>query len=83
MTDAVERLRQGCPPAFAGASLVTEDMVKGAEEIERLRSLLAYALTKLEDVWDEGPDGEGWQSTELTSWLEDCRAALSRNQNGG
>lgn len=80
MMDIVERIRNRTHDAPMAIEFLLDD---AAEEIERLRGLLTYAVAKLEDVWDDGPPGEGWQSSELSAWVNKCRAALSPNQNGG
>lgn len=36
-------------------------------EVSRLKGLLAEAYEHLQSVWDAGPEGEGWQSDELSS----------------
>jgi hypothetical protein len=40
--------------------------------VEALKSLIPYA----EDHWDEGPEGEGWQSLALKKKVEDAYKAL-------
>jgi hypothetical protein len=65
-------------PDWTGPLTTPTLLNEAADEIQLLQGLLAFAARKLEDVQDEGPEGEGWQSSELISWLNECRSAVDK-----
>lgn len=55
----------GTPADNAFIAHARTDVPALVEEIRRLRALCGRAADKLDEYWDDGPAGEGWQSKEL------------------
>ena len=56
--------------------------ISDRDEILVPRELIRAAADRLNSVWDEGPEGEGWQSAELVSLCEKlCVLAGSAPKN--
>lgn len=53
-------------------------MTDNLVEIKRLHDLLANALSYLENLRDEGPDDEGWQSQQLQELENSIRRTLGK-----
>jgi len=64
--DAAAAFFNGSDKTIAGAQLLLA-------EVRRLRALCRKAAARLEDVWDDGPPDEGWQSDELSALVGELR----------
>jgi hypothetical protein len=54
---------------------IKQETITRDEEVKRLRALCARAAEKLDEYWDDGPAGQGWQSDVLTKLVSDLRGA--------
>lgn len=54
---------------------IKQELLARDAEVTRLRALCARAAEKLDEYWDDGPAGQGWQSKELQTLVSDLRSA--------